>query len=82
MQFRTINLLEGVPDDLSWNLTNDGQYSMKSTYKAQFYGGSHVARYRQCWKIWAPPKVKFFFTPKVKFFAWMPLKISLDRRLL
>jgi hypothetical protein len=57
---RHVNLREGVADDIVWTLTEDGQYSAKSAYNAQFYGSTTSPPSSSVWKIWAPPKVKFF----------------------
>lgn len=50
----------GVMDEISWNLTENGTYSSKSAYKAQFYGSIAAPIGSSVWKIWAPPKIKFF----------------------
>jgi hypothetical protein len=40
VQLRGINLIDDVPDEISWDLTEDGQYSSKFSYKAQFLGAT------------------------------------------
>jgi hypothetical protein len=66
-------LHDDMDDSISWTLTDDGQYSAASAYKAQFFGATASNFRRSVWKIWAPPKVKFF--------AWLPFKIGFGRRI-
>jgi hypothetical protein len=60
------NFDEDVEDSISWTLTEDGHYTAASAYKAQFFGTIASDFKRTVWKIWAPPKVKFF--------AWFALQ--------
>ena len=50
----------GVKDTILWKLTNDGQYSARSAYIAQFAGLTRSSLHATVWKAWAPPKCKFF----------------------
>jgi hypothetical protein len=43
-----------------WKLANDGIYSTKTAYMAQFSGLSRSSLQVSVWKAWAPPKCKFF----------------------
>jgi hypothetical protein len=60
------NFDENLEDTISWTLTEDGQYTAASAYKAQFFGATISNFRRSVWKTWAPPKVKFF--------AWLALQ--------
>ena len=42
------------------------EYSAKSAYKAQFMGAILTPMKKVIWKVWAPPKVKFF--------AWLAIQ--------
>jgi hypothetical protein len=53
-----VHLEEGVDDDISWKLTSNGQYSMASAYKLQFFGLVESSLYKIVWKAWATPKAK------------------------
>ena len=63
---RQVTLQEGVEDDIVWALSENGQYSAKSGYSAQFFAAIHSPISSSVWKIWAPPKVNFF--------AWLALQ--------
>jgi hypothetical protein len=49
-------LHEEVDDEISWKLTENGQYTAASAYKAQFLGLVHSDMNTIVWKAWAPPK--------------------------
>jgi hypothetical protein len=53
-----VHLEEGVDDDISWKLTTNGQYSMATAYKLQFFGLVESSLYKIVWKAWATPKAK------------------------
>jgi hypothetical protein len=55
-----ISLVLEQEDDIVWKLTPDGQYSAKSAYELQFMGATLSSMDKTVWKVWAPPKVKFF----------------------
>jgi hypothetical protein len=55
-----VSLQPGTLDEIYWNLTENGTYSSKSAYKAQFFGSTLAPIGSSVWKIWAPPKIKFF----------------------
>ena len=57
---RYIHLLDGIQDDIIWKHTTSGRYSATSAYKAQFLGATRSPMGQTIWKVWAPPKVKFF----------------------
>jgi hypothetical protein len=56
----TIHLDPDRADDITWKLTGNGQYSSKSAYAMQFFGSTYSTLHKTIWKVWAPPKVKFF----------------------
>ena len=58
--------MENVEDKIVWNLTPNGEYSASSAYTAQFFGAESTNMMKMVWKVWAPPKVKFF--------AWLTLQ--------
>lgn len=55
-----VQLLEEVEDDIIWKFLPNGEYSAASAYKAQFLGSTLTTMNKYVWKVWAPPKVKFF----------------------
>ena len=55
-----------TPDSIQWKFTTDGKYSASSAYKMQFEGLTHTNLNASVWKVWAPPKCKFF--------AWLVLQ--------
>jgi hypothetical protein len=55
-----------VEDEITWNLTENGQYSASSAYEAQFLGLVNSVMYSMVWKAWAPPKAKHH--------AWLTLQ--------
>ena len=61
---------EGASDEITWNLNENGQYSSKSAYKAQFFGATLSPTSSSVWRIWAPPKVKFFAWLAVQNRLW------------
>lgn len=65
-QLANVELDEDTEDAIAWTLTASGQYSVASAYKAQFLGATSTNMNRMVWKIWAPPKVKFF--------AWLAIQ--------
>ena len=52
-----------------------GEYSAKSAYKAQFMGAILTPMKKVIWKVWAPPKVKFFAWLAIQNLVW-----TADRR--
>lgn len=48
------------PDSITWTATASGEYSTSSAYRLQFEGGTTSNYQRSVWKVWAPPKAKFF----------------------
>jgi hypothetical protein len=48
------------PDSISWLWTNDGCYSAKLAYKAQFIGSFSRFRTKKIWKAYAEPKCTMF----------------------
>lgn len=61
-----ISLQPNVPNSIRWILTADGSYSARSAYNLQFGGRSLSSMPQVVWRIWAPPKYKFF--------AWLMLQ--------
>jgi hypothetical protein len=49
-----------VEDDIVWRLTANGEYTSKTAYEIQFLGSIASNMNKMVWKVWAPPKVKFF----------------------
>lgn len=54
-----LRLLE--PDRFVWRWIADGQYSVRSAYRAYFVGWTRMAGAKELWRAAVPPKVKFFF---------------------
>lgn len=53
-------ILSNEPDAITWRLTNDGAYSAKSAYEAQFIGHIVAPLLHATWKVKAEPKVRFY----------------------
>jgi hypothetical protein len=60
IKLQDVHLHDEAPDDISWKLTANGQYSAKLAYHLQFLGSTFSSLHKSVWKVWAPPKVKFF----------------------
>jgi hypothetical protein len=60
------NRVEQVPlqpqqaDKITWTLTTSGDYTTSSTYRVQFVDFVANHALAAIWKMWAPPKCKFF----------------------
>jgi hypothetical protein len=52
VQLQQFHLDEEVEDSISWTLTDDGQYSTASSYKAQFFRATY-SNLRVVWQTWA-----------------------------
>lgn len=63
---QNFTLDDTTEDSIVWNLTADGEYSAKSAYHAQLLGSTSSDMRRLVWKVWAPPKTKYF--------AWLALQ--------
>jgi hypothetical protein len=61
-----IHLVDDIDDSIIWNLTPSGEYSTTSAYNAHFYGATQTNMNKMVWKVWAPPKIKFF--------AWLAIR--------
>lgn len=59
-QLQNVTLLQDCPDDISWKWTDNGQYSAKSAYLAQFQGYITHAPFKPIWTTQAEPKQRFF----------------------
>ena len=55
-----VELRPGVPDQIQWKLSANGEYSNKLAYMAQFLGTMDTDLDQLIWKACAPPKCKFF----------------------
>lgn len=51
--------LTDQPDTIRWKWTNDGQYTAKSAYRAQFHGALNMRNGVTLWQANAEPKCKF-----------------------
>jgi hypothetical protein len=45
-----VQLHEAVDDDITWNITANGQYSAKSAYKVQFIGSAASYLHKSVWR--------------------------------
>lgn len=59
-QTQTVELTPSTKDGIRWKFTADGCYSAATAYRMQFAGLIKSAMPQMVWKIWAPPKIKFF----------------------
>jgi hypothetical protein len=55
-----LQLIEEMKDDISWNLTADGQYSPRSAYDVRFIASTFSFLQKPVCKAWTPPKTKYF----------------------
>jgi hypothetical protein len=55
---REVHLQAHVDDEITWKLTESGQYSAALAYKMQFLGLVSSNLDKWVWNAWAPPKVK------------------------
>jgi hypothetical protein len=56
-----VELRPSVPDRFVWRWSADGQYSVRSAYRAFFAGWTTMAGASELWRVAVPPKVKFFW---------------------
>jgi hypothetical protein len=49
-----VHLVEGEEDTTTWKLTNHGEYTVASAYKAQLLGTTKSEFDTLIWKPWAP----------------------------
>ena len=66
MLLHEVHLDDHVEDDIIWKHATCGMYSAASAYRARFLGMVLSPMDQMIWKVWAPPKVKFF--------AWLALQ--------
>ena len=59
-RLQDVHLNEATPDTITWTMSSSGIYSASSAYHAQFLGSISTNMKRTVWKVWAPPKCKFF----------------------
>ena len=55
-----VHLDEDVPDTITWTMSSTRSYTASSAYHAQFIGTTSSNMKKIVWKVWAPPKCKFF----------------------
>jgi hypothetical protein len=55
-----VHLMQDVQDTITWKFTKDEQYCASSTYIMEFKGLTSTTLNTLVWKVWAPPKGKFF----------------------
>ena len=65
-KLENVHLAPDEPDSIVWKLSNNGCYSAKSAYMAQFLSLTSSVMPTLVWKPWAPPKCKLF--------AWLVLQ--------
>lgn len=71
-----ITLRQEQDDEITWKLSNTGQYSASSAYHAQFYGAVSTNYKELIWSIWAPPKCKFFSWLAIQNRIWTADRLS------
>jgi hypothetical protein len=62
---------EEMDDQITWKLTENGQYLANLTYDLQFLGSTYLSMYKSVWKAWAPPKYKSFAWTALQNRIWM-----------
>ena len=55
-----LQLQSNREDNIIWNFMPDGKFTIGSAYHGQFIGSTTTNFKRLIWKVWAPPKCKFF----------------------
>jgi hypothetical protein len=65
-ELQSVNIHYDVEDAILWNLTENGEYTTTSAYKAQLFGSKLTTMNKMVSKIWAPPRIKFF--------AWLAIQ--------
>ena len=60
IRIQDVQLIQGVPDTITWNWTLDDTYSTRSAYRIQFKGSFARFRRDQIWKAHAENKCKVF----------------------
>jgi hypothetical protein len=61
-----IRLHSDREDKIKWKFQPDGKFTTGSAYHAQFIGSTQTNFKHLIWKVWAPPKCKFF--------AWLAIQ--------
>ena len=64
-------------DKITWTLDSSGVYSAKSAYVAQFAGQISSNFPTLIWKVWAPPKCKFFIWLLLHNRLWTAARLQL-----
>ena len=72
-----IDLDDNREDTITWTLENSGEYSAKSAYEVQFAGQITSNYPVLIWKIWAPPKCKFFVWLLLQDRLWTAARLQL-----
>jgi len=72
-----IDLDDNREDTITWTLENSGEYSAKSAYEVQFAGQITSNYPVLIWKIWAPPKCKFFVWLLLQDRLWTVARLQL-----
>jgi hypothetical protein len=54
---RGIQLNELIEDTITWNTTENGEYSSTAVYNAQFFGALTTNMNKLVWKAWAPRRL-------------------------
>lgn len=60
VRLEQFQLSPDIDDDISWKFEANGEYSAAFAYRIQFLGSTTTTMNKTIWKVWAPPKVKFF----------------------
>ena len=74
--FLDINLNPNIEYEIRWWLTENGEYSAKSTYKMQFMGTISSSMAKTVWRPWAPPKKKIFAWLANQNRIWTPDRLA------
>jgi hypothetical protein len=59
-RLRGLQLSPELPDSIVWKYTKHGEYTAASAYEAQFTWVASSPMEHLIWRVWAPPKCKFF----------------------
>ncbi|WVZ50497.1 hypothetical protein U9M48_001743, partial [Paspalum notatum var. saurae] len=74
-----LNLAANTTGLIHWKLSPNGQYIAYSAYQAQFVGSTCTNYNTIIWKVWAPPKCKFFAWLAVQDRIWTADRLARRR---
>jgi hypothetical protein len=77
---RGLQLSAELPDSIVWKFTKHDKYTAASAYEAQFTGVPSSPMEHLIWRVWAPPKCKFFSWLAFQNRLWTANRLMKRRR--